>query len=43
MDEGVVEAWHINASLCALTRDDGSYFPKQYLHLIDSWRRVEST
>ena len=29
-----LEAWHINASLCALNWDDGSYLPKEYLHLI---------
>ena len=29
-----LEAWHINASLCALNRDDGSYLPQEYLHLV---------
>ena len=29
-----LEAWHVNASLCALNRDDGSYLPQEYLHLV---------
>ena len=29
-----LEAWHINASSCALNRDDGSYLPQEYLHLV---------
>ena len=29
-----LEAWHINASSCALNRDDGSYLPQKYLHLV---------
>ena len=29
-----LEAWHINASPCALNRDDGSHLPQEYLHLI---------
>ena len=29
-----LEAWHINASPCALNRDDGSHLPKEYLHLV---------
>ena len=29
-----LEAWHINASFCALNRDDGSYLPQEYLHLV---------
>ena len=30
-----LEAWHINASPCALNRDDGSHLPQEYLHLVD--------
>ena len=26
-----LEAWHINASPCALNRDDGSHLPQEYL------------
>ena len=37
-----LEACHTNASLCALNRDDGNYLPKEYLHLIGSWRHVKS-
>ena len=29
-----LEAWHINASPCALNRDDGSHLPQEYLHLV---------
>ena len=29
-----LEAWHINASACALNRDDGSHLPQEYLHLV---------
>ena len=29
-----MEAWHINASPCALNRDDGSHLPQEYLHLV---------
>ena len=29
-----LEAWHINASPCALNRDDGSHLPREYLHLV---------
>ena len=30
-----LEAWHINASpSCVLNRDDGSYLPHEYLHLV---------
>ena len=29
-----LEAWHINASSCVLNRDDGSYLPQEYLHLV---------
>ena len=29
-----LEAWDINASLCALNRDVGSYLPQEYLHLV---------
>ena len=30
-----LEAWYINpSSQCALNRDDGSYLPQQYLHLV---------
>ena len=29
-----LEAWHINASPCALSRDDGSHLPQDYLHLV---------
>ena len=29
-----LEAWHINVIPCALNRDDGSYLPQQYLHLV---------
>ena len=29
-----LEAWHINASPCALNRDDGSNLPQEYLHLV---------
>ena len=29
-----LEAWHIQASPCALNRDDGSRFPQEYLHLV---------
>ena len=29
-----LEAWHINVSPCALNRDDGSYLPEEYLHLV---------
>ena len=27
-------AWYINAIPCALNRDDGSYLPQEYLHLV---------
>ena len=27
-------AWHINMSSHALNRDDGAYFPEEYMHLI---------
>ena len=29
-----LEAWPINASPCALNRDDGSHLPQEYLHLV---------
>ena len=29
-----LEAWHTNASSCALNRDDGIYLPQEYLHLV---------
>ena len=29
-----LEAWHINASPCALNRDDGSYLPQEYFILL---------
>ena len=29
-----LEAWYINASPCALNRDDGSHLPQEYLHLV---------
>ena len=29
-----LEAWHINASPCALNRDDGSHLLQEYLHLV---------
>ena len=30
-----LEAWHINASPCALNREDRiSYLPQEYLHLV---------
>ena len=29
-----LEAWHINASPCALNRDDGSHLPQEYLDLV---------
>ena len=29
-----LEAWHINASPCALNRDDRNYLPQEYLHLV---------
>ena len=29
-----LEAWPISASSCALNRDDGSYLPQEYLHLV---------
>ena len=29
-----LEAWHMNASPCALNRDDGSHLPPEYLHLV---------
>ena len=29
-----LEAWHINASPCALNRDEGSHLPQEYLHLV---------
>ena len=29
-----LETWHINASSCALNRDDDSYLPQEYLHLV---------
>ena len=29
-----LEAWHINASSYARNRDDGSYLPQEYLHLV---------
>ena len=29
-----LEARHINASPCALNKDDGSYLPQEYLHLV---------
>ena len=30
-----MEAWRINASCCALNRDDGSYLPQEHLHFVD--------
>jgi hypothetical protein len=27
-----LEAWHINMSNHALNRDDGAYFPEEYMH-----------
>ena len=35
-----LEAWHINASSCALNRDDGSSLPQEYLHLVGKKRHV---
>ncbi len=29
-----LEAWHINMNQHALNRDDGSYLPQEYLHLV---------
>ena len=29
-----LEAWHINVSPCAVNRDDRSYLPQEYLHLV---------
>jgi hypothetical protein len=29
-----LEAWHINVSNHALNRDEGAYFPDEYMHLI---------
>ena len=29
-----LEAWHINMSNYALNRDDGTYLPEEYMHLI---------
>ncbi len=29
-----LEAWHINMNHHALNRDDGSYLPHKYLHLV---------
>ena len=29
-----LQAWHINMSNHALNRDDGAYFPEEYMHLI---------
>ena len=37
-----LEAWYINASPCALNRDDGSYLPQEYLHLVGRWRHLDS-
>ena len=34
-----LEAWHINASSCAPYREDGSYLPQQYLHLVCKFLR----
>ena len=38
-----LEAWDINASPCALNRDDGSYLPQEYLHLVRKRRHQNST
>ena len=37
-----LDAWHINASPCALHRDDVSYLPQEYLHLVGRWRHLDS-
>ena len=36
-----LEAWHINASSCALNRYDGSYLQQEYWHLVGKWRHVD--
>ena len=37
-----LKAWHINASPCALNRDDGSHLPQEYLHLVGRGRHLDS-